>query len=49
VLANLKVVSFYLALGIFNSFSNHGMFDRLAFFHAELAHDARDTVRAENA
>jgi hypothetical protein len=44
VLANLKVVSFDLALGILNSFCNHGVLDRLAFFHAQFGHDARDTV-----
>ena len=44
VFTNLKVVSFDLALGIFDGFGNHGVLNRLAFFHTQLRHDAGDTV-----
>ena len=49
MLTDIKVVAFDLLLRILDGAGHQAVLDRLAFFHAEPAHDALDTVGAKNA
>src|SRR5690606_33095364 len=49
LLADIEVAAFDLALRVLDRARYPGMLDRLAFLHAELAHEPRDALGPEDA
>ncbi len=45
---NIKIMGFYLALGVLDSLADHPMFDGLPLGNLQLIHDKGDPLRTEN-